>query len=133
MAWTIGDHGFQMGLSALVPRLLGDEVGAFLEQALGIEAGAVAAFDFWAVHPGGPAILDQVARALGLAPELLAPSRRVLTDYGNMSSPTVFFVLERIGTELAATAPGASRRGVALAFGPGLTLEAAVLAARHSS
>lgn len=132
MAWTIGDTGFQMGLSALVPRLLGVEVGGFLERALRIEPGELAAFDFWAVHPGGPAILDQVARALGLAPQLLASSRRVLADYGNMSSPTVLFVLERIAAEIAATDSGAPRRGVALAFGPGLTLEAAVLTAGRS-
>jgi predicted naringenin-chalcone synthase len=132
MAWTIGDHGFQMGLSALVPRLLGVEVGGFLERALAIEPDELGAFDFWAVHPGGPAILDQVERALGLAPGLLAPSRRVLADYGNMSSPTVFFVLERIAAELAATDSGAPRCGVALAFGPGLTLEAAVLTAMPS-
>lgn len=131
MAWTIGDRGFQMGLSALVPRLLGVEVGGFLEGALGIAPDALAALDFWAVHPGGPAILDQVERALGLAPPLLAPSRRVLADHGNMSSPTIFFVLERIAADLAAAATGPPARGIALAFGPGLTLEAAALTARR--
>jgi len=133
MAWTIGDRGFQMGLSALVPRLLGVEVAGFLEGALGIAPDALAALDFAAVHPGGPAILDQVERALGLAPSLLAPSRRVLADHGNMSSPTIFFVLERIAAELAAAAATRQQtRGIALAFGPGLTLEAAALTARRA-
>ncbi len=130
MAWTIGDRGFQMGLSALVPRILGVEVGGFLDGALGIAPDALAALDFAAVHPGGPAILDQVERALGLPPRLLAPSRCVLADYGNMSSPTILFVLERIAAERAAAADAVrDARGLALAFGPGLTLEAAVLTA----
>ena len=132
MAWTIGDRGFQMGLSALVPRLLGVEVSDFLEGALGLAPEALAALDFAAVHPGGPAILDQVERALGLPPLLLAPSRQVLAEYGNMSSPTILFVLERIAAERAAAADGVrAARGLALAFGPGLTLEAAALTARR--
>ncbi len=122
MVWTIGNRGFQMGLSALVPRLLGHNVAGFLEQALAMAPREITGLDFWAIHPGGPAILDQVERALDIDPALLAPSRAVLRDCGNMSSPTILFVLERIWT--GAGSPG---RGLALAFGPGLTLEAIVL------
>jgi predicted naringenin-chalcone synthase len=137
MAWELGNTGFQMRLSALVPRILGLNTGQFLATALALPPEQVRAIDFWAVHPGGPAILDQVERSLGLRPESLESSRAVLRDYGNMSSPTVFFVLARTWDELAGVAGGnggrgtesAPRRGVALAFGPGLTLEAVLLEA----
>jgi alpha-pyrone synthase len=125
MAWELGDTGFQMRLSALVPRILGLNTGQFLATALALPPEQVRDLDFWAVHPGGPAILDQVERSLGLGPESLDASRAVLRDYGNMSSPTVFFVLARAWDEL----PAMAGRGVALAFGPGLTLEAVLLEA----
>lgn len=121
MAWELGETGFQMRLSGLVPRILGLNVGQFLASVLGLDAAAVRRMDFWAVHPGGPAILDQVERSLGLTPAQIAESRQVLRECGNMSSPTVCFILERI---LARLRPGSAARGAALAFGPGLTLEA---------
>jgi predicted naringenin-chalcone synthase len=150
MAWRVGDRGFQMGLSALVPRLLERDIAGFLRQAIAIEASEMGDLSFWAVHPGGPAILDRVARALALDRRLLAASRSVLREFGNMSSPTVFFILDRIWggmrasllseptAGLAGNGPtsdegngaGSSRLGVALAFGPGLTLEAVLLEAR---
>ena len=80
---------------------------------------AADAIDLWAVHPGGRTILDAVEGAFGLDATALATSRGVLRDYGNMSSPTVMFVLERL---LRAKAP-AGARGCAMAFGPGLTAE----------
>lgn len=121
MSWSVGDRGFEMGLSALVPRLLGQDIASFLDSALAIhDPGRLA---FWAVHPGGPAILHRVERAMGLEPRLLESSRSVLRDFGNMSSPTIFFVLDRIRRGLT---PG--QRGVACAFGPGLSIEGVLLA-----
>ena len=77
----------------------------------------------WAVHPGGRSILDKVEQSLRLPPDALASSRSVLADYGNMSSATVLFVLkdllENAETDRALT--------MAMAFGPGLTVETAVL------
>ncbi|MBL9131734.1 MAG: type III polyketide synthase, partial [Verrucomicrobiaceae bacterium] len=77
----------------------------------------------WAVHPGGRSILDKVEQSLRLAPNALESSRAVLADYGNMSSATVLFVLkdllEKAETDRATT--------MAMAFGPGLTVETAVL------
>jgi predicted naringenin-chalcone synthase len=122
MGWLIGDHGFEMSLSARVPDLiaahLAPAVVAMLTDA-GVPPGAVAS---WAVHPGGPRILTAVEAALELPPDALAASRGVLAEHGNMSSATILFVLERLR---ASDAPGPC---VALAFGPGLTVEMAVLA-----
>ncbi len=117
LSWRIGDRGFRMGLDAAAPKAVGRAVPAFVAGLLaagGWERDQVA---FWAVHPGGRAILEAVERALKLPVAALESARAVLREYGNMSSPTLLFVLERL---LAQGRPG---RGVALAFGPGLSLE----------
>lgn len=120
MAWTIGDTGFEMALSSYVPRIVGGRARQAIQPLL--ETAGVRAADVrrWAVHPGGRAILDRVQDGLGLPAEALAPSREVLARYGNMSSATVMFVLERIlegGAE-------AGEPVLAMAFGPGLTVDA---------
>jgi predicted naringenin-chalcone synthase len=84
---------------------------------------AAAEVDGWAVHPGGPRILDVVAERLALPEAALDASRGVLAEHGNCSSATVLMVL----AALPRPAPG--RYVVALAFGPGLTLYAALLRA----
>ena len=76
--------------------------------------------DNWAVHPGGPRVLDVVEEALGLGRDALAAARAVFADYGNMSSPTVLFILDSMRRA------GAARPCVALGFGPGLAAEAAL-------
>ncbi len=116
ITWEIGDHGFNMMLSGQVP----SAVGAGLARAGHRILGGVASRDveLWAVHPGGRTVLDAVQAALDLAPDALAASRGVLRDYGNMSSATILFVLDRIMRDAR---PGAS--GVALGFGPGLVAE----------
>jgi predicted naringenin-chalcone synthase len=123
MAWTIGDLGFDMVLSRYVPRILGSSLPAALPSLLGLVRPDEV--DRWAVHPGGRSVLDQVQAALGLSDEHLAPSRAVLRRYGNMSSPTVLFVLaELLRHPSAGEGP---ERLAALAFGPGLTVESALL------
>jgi predicted naringenin-chalcone synthase len=123
MAWDIGDHGFNMVLSAYVPDLIGSNIREMLSGILAKRDLELSDIDEWAVHPGGRAILDQVEQHLTLPPEALSISRGVLRDYGNMSSPTVMFVLkamlESANTDHATTC--------AIAFGPGLTVETAVL------
>jgi predicted naringenin-chalcone synthase len=123
MAWTIGDTGFEMVLSGNLPQVVEEKVrGALapLFDGSGVSPGEVRE---WAVHPGGRAILDRVERALELPPRALAASRGVLAEFGNMSSATVLFVLERLLAEPAAD--GAPL--VAVAFGPGLAVESALL------
>jgi len=125
MAWRIGDQGFEITLSAYVPDVLGAHLAGLVGAQLaphGVAAGDIA---WWAIHPGGRAILDRAQQALGLRDEQLAASRDVLRRYGNMSSATILFVLQAL---LEAAGPGAgAERVCALAFGPGLTVEAALL------
>lgn len=123
MAWTIGDRGFRMRLSGAIPRLVRGEVVRALEplwQAVGAGPDDVAA---WAVHPGGPAVLDAVEDAFCLDADALAASRAVLARYGNMSSATILFVLEKLRRDRDDRAGNVA----AMAFGPGLTLESTVL------
>jgi alkylresorcinol/alkylpyrone synthase len=78
----------------------------------------------WAIHPGGPRVVDAVADTLGLEPGSTEPSYDVLARYGNCSSATVLLVLQEI---LARRRPGPGEPLVMLAFGPGLTLYSALL------
>lgn len=119
MSWRIGDHGFVMRLSADVPRHLESSVAPFVEElarASGIDRRDVQRY---AVHPGGRRVLDATRDALRVEEDAMAASRSVLADYGNMSSATILFVLDR-------ALDGATGPLVALGFGPGLTLEGAV-------
>lgn len=119
MAWSVGDEGFEMVLSTYVPRVLGSEIQTALETLHG--ADCVDTMSHWAIHPGGRAILDHIQTSLALTPDDLAPSRDVLRCFGNMSSPTILFVIDAI----ANASPGESL--CAMAFGPGLTLETGIL------
>ncbi len=116
IAWRVGDSGFDMRLSPKVPSAIAAHVPRLFDEWLGPRAGGVG---LWAVHPGGRAILDAVEDKLRLGPEALRASREVLRDHGNMSSATVMYVLEKILAD-----PAARGQGVAMAFGPGLTMEA---------
>ena len=118
MSWRIGDHGFRMTLSPAVPELIRTNLGGWLEGWLRDQGLCIDDVGSWAVHPGGPRILDAVEDALALENGLLDVSREVLRRHGNMSSPTVLFILERLRKADAALPC------VALAFGPGLVVEA---------
>jgi predicted naringenin-chalcone synthase len=121
MSWRVGDHGFTMTLSPRVPELIGQHIRPWLADWLARHGQTIESVGSWAVHPGGPRILSVFGEATGLDPSRLSPSFRVLADYGNMSSPTIAFILDRLR---AASAPGPC---VAIAFGPGLAVEAALL------
>ena len=118
MGWTIGDHGFEMSLSKAVPRLIALHLRPWLDGWLNQHGLAVDQVGSWAVHPGGPRILDAVDESLCLPRGATGVSRAVLAECGNMSSPTVLFILERL------RAAGAPRPCIALGFGPGLMAEA---------
>ncbi|EDY38841.1 phloroisovalerophenone synthase [Cyanobium sp. PCC 7001] len=131
MAWIIEDHGFSMALSARVPGLIAARLRPWLEAWLAGHGLSLPAIQHWAVHPGGPRILSAVLESAGLEPGRLDGSREVLRQYGNMSSATVLFILQRLlGPAAAPGAPGAGAASgpcLALGFGPGLTVEAALL------
>ena len=120
MSWRIGDHGFAMGLSPKVPDVIRKELRPWLEGWLGTYNMRVDQVANWAVHPGGPRILDACRQALELSDSALDASRRVLSDNGNMSSPTILFIMDALRKS------NARLPCVALAFGPGLTIEAAL-------
>ncbi|MGE3820905.1 MAG: type III polyketide synthase [Isosphaeraceae bacterium] len=122
MAWFVRDHGFDMVLSSKVPNLIQRNLAPWLDSWLarhGLTTGEVTS---WAIHPGGPRVLNCVQEALGIPAEATAVSRTVLENYGNMSSATVLFILERLIKSRT------SRPCVALGFGPGLAAEAALFA-----
>jgi predicted naringenin-chalcone synthase len=123
MTWDITDLGFRMGLSPRVPDVLARHVRGVVDDLLRAHGLARDDVAGWAVHPGGPRILDVVEERLDLDPSYLAPSRGVLRDFGNCSSATVLLVLERV----LRTDVGPGDHVVAMAFGPGLTLYAALL------
>jgi predicted naringenin-chalcone synthase len=131
MAWTIGDQGFDMVLSSYVPKIIEQHIQGALTPLLAADPTLTgqpyAAIDRWAIHPGGRSILDKVQRNLELTDDQLEPSREVLREYGNMSSATVLFVLRRILHKASTDAP---ERVCAMAFGPGLTVETALLTRR---
>jgi predicted naringenin-chalcone synthase len=118
MSWRIGDHGFIMTLSRRVPNLIRTHLAEFVEEWLDDHGLRTRDIATWAVHPGGPRILDGVESALSLPKNALEVSRDVLRACGNMSSPTLLFILRRLRE---ADAP---RPCVALGFGPGLMAEA---------
>jgi len=121
MTWDVTDLGFRMGLSAKVPGVLSLYVADLVRDLLARHDRTLADVVGWAVHPGGPKILDVVRDELGLPEAALSPSRRTLAEHGNCSSPTVLLILD------ALLRRGARGTMVMLAFGPGLTLYGALL------
>ena len=122
MTWEVTDTGFRMGLSPQVPQVLSLHVRKLVDDLLGRHGLTIGDVDGWAVHPGGPKILDVVEEQLELPPDALSASRGVLAAYGNCSSPTVLLVLDALRRR-----PDPPRRVVMLAFGPGLTLYVTLL------
>ena len=120
MTWDVTDTGFKMGLSPSVPDVLARHARPVVEELLSPHGLAVTDVDGWAIHPGGRKIVDVVGEVLDLPEALLAPSYDTLRDVGNCSSATVLLVLDRVSVD-----PGGFV--VAMAFGPGLTLYAALL------
>jgi Predicted naringenin-chalcone synthase len=123
MTWDVTDMGFRMGLSPRVPAVLARHVRDVVTELLTRNGLTLSDVDAWAIHPGGPRILDVVARELALDEEDVAVSRGVLREHGNCSSGTVLIVLDEL---VRRRQPGTV---VVMAFGPGLTLYTGLLVA----
>jgi len=124
MSWMLGDEGFEMVLSSYVPQVIETNIRAAVDPLLAAFDVGLEDIGIWAVHPGGRRILDKVNHGLDLAQGQLAASRKVLAATGNMSSATILFVLKNILGQPHAPEPN---RIVALAFGPGLSIESGLL------
>lgn len=116
MKWTIGNYGFRLELSPRIPRIVSDEVPPVVESFWGEDPLP----ELWAIHPGGKAIIDAVAKTFRLTGAQTEASYSVLREYGNMSSATILFVLDALRKQAPA---GDSAEGIALAFGPGVVAE----------
>ncbi|MDQ2727059.1 MAG: type III polyketide synthase [Actinomycetota bacterium] len=126
MTWDVTDLGFRMGLSRKVPDVLAVHVAPLVEDLLVRNGIGVDDVEAWAVHPGGPRILDVIADRLHLADDALAASHLVLAQHGNCSSATTLLVLD----EIRRRPLRAGSHVVTLAFGPGLTLYGVLLRVR---
>jgi predicted naringenin-chalcone synthase len=109
-----------MRLSKRIPEVIATHLRPWLDEWLAGHRLSVADIRSWAIHPGGPKVLDAAAGTLRLPPDAVWASREVLAEYGNMSSATVLFILKRLIDR------GARPPCVALGFGPGLNVEAAL-------
>ncbi|MEJ2004067.1 MAG: type III polyketide synthase [Cyclobacteriaceae bacterium] len=127
MAWDIGNHGFEMKLSSQVPEYLEKNLQELFSQIS--KHTQTEAYDYYALHPGGKRILQVLEKALEITTEQNRYSRDILRNYGNMSSATILFVLNLIFKEMEPESEG--KKILALAFGPGLTLESMVMTMQH--
>lgn len=122
MGWNVTPANFEMVLDTCIPEFIGKEVNEMVLKAserLKIEPSAI---DKWAIHPGGKKILDSIRKQLHLSDSDMQYSYKVLSDYGNMSSPTILFVLNEIME--AEHTEGESI--FSIGFGPGLSIETAL-------
>jgi predicted naringenin-chalcone synthase len=117
MAWHISDTGFLMTLSAFIPQLIESGIGNLLKGILQEAKLNKTEVQNWAIHPGGRKIIETIQKELKLTNENVAASFNVLKNYGNMSSATILFVLNKMQTE------NRKDNVFACGFGPGLTLE----------
>ncbi len=124
MAWAIGNLGFEMRLSAYVPDIIRTGISSLINQLLSSHGSDLKAVNHYAIHPGGKKILQAIEAELGLTRHDNRFAYQVLSQYGNMSSPTVLFVLKALWQ--AATPGNNGQQALSLAFGPGLTLESAL-------
>ncbi len=127
MSWSIGDHGFDMRLSSDIGDKIESCLAGWLTAWLAKHQLSVDDISYWGVHPGGPKIVAAVKNCLSLSDEDLRTSRAILAKHGNMSSPTVLFILNEFQRARAAANELTAGHCVLLGFGPGLVAEVALL------
>lgn len=119
MSWQLSNNGFLMKLSAYIPQLIHEDISELVNKALKHCNLKKDEITHWCIHPGGKKILEVIKQQLSLNSEDLSCSRKVLSEYGNMSSPTILFVLK----EIIEGIHDKSSKVFGVAFGPGLTME----------
>ena len=130
MAWSIGNFGFEMKLSAYVPEIIQQGIKSLTTEMLESIRKKITAIDFYVIHPGGKRILEVIEKELAISKDQNTFSYDVLRDYGNMSSPTVLFVLEKVFKTLNSSHHNDSI--LSFSFGPGLTLEGILFSVKHT-
>lgn len=125
MAWTVGDLGFEMRLSSYVPEVIRSGIKKLTRTLIAKIHEEHPVIDFYAIHPGGKKILEAIESELAITRQDNRAAYEVLRQFGNMSSPTVLFVIREIWKSLQEADDG--KRILSFAFGPGLTLESMVL------
>lgn len=123
MSWKLSSAGFLMTLSGYVPDLVKEDFDALVTKALQHASLNKTDITHWCIHPGGKKILEAIEKSISLSTESLRYSYDILNSYGNMSSPTILFVLQKIFDELLNSPQPGSSNIFAAAFGPGLTME----------
>jgi prepilin-type processing-associated H-X9-DG protein len=125
MAWTVGDLGFEMRLSAYVPDVIKHGIKSLAQSLLNQISTSLEDISYYAIHPGGKKILEVIEGELKLTKYQNKLAYEILRNFGNMSSPTVLFVLDSICKNLNGVDD--KKKILSIAFGPGLTLESMVL------
>ncbi len=127
MSWELSSSGFLMTLSGYVPDLIKEDFTPLMYRAITKANSSKDSIAYWCIHPGGKRILDAIYKSLAFKNGELAESYEVLKEYGNMSSPTILFVLKKIMqslyTSTAALDSNTATDIFGAAFGPGLTME----------
>lgn len=120
MAWELSHNGFIITLSSYVPDLIEQDIAMLVEEATQHSGLSINDITHWCIHPGGKKILQAIQSQLGLNDDNMRFSKNILNHYGNMSSPTVLFVLKEILDNIEINKPA---NVFGAAFGPGLTME----------
>jgi len=121
MGWDISNTGFLMTLSPKIPDLIGKHISLFVSNAFNFFN--TKQINHWAIHPGGKRILEVIEKELQISKTYMEPSYKVLREYGNMSSPSILFVLKELWDNSINW--DKDEKGLMMAFGPGITMESA--------
>jgi len=129
MTWTVGDLGFEMRLSSYVPEVVRSGIKNLTRSLLTKIDRRLEEVSYFAIHPGGKKILEAIEKELGISKDENMYAYEVLKKYGNMSSPTVLFVIQEVWNTLKDQDD--EKRILSFAFGPGLTLESMLMKVKY--
>lgn len=124
MGWDMVETGFEVLFGVEIPRYIADLLRPEVDCFLGKYGLSIGQIDHLILHPGGAKVIDSYRQALEASPEQLTPAREILRQYGNMSSPTVLFVLDSVlKGQNGGSPPEPGQYGLSAALGPGFSAE----------